>query len=291
MVFQIRFKVGSRTFTSVARVEMLTVGRELLIGRTVNTNAHWVGRRLALMGTMLSRVTTVDDNLRDISGAVTEAIRRRPDFLVVVGGLGPTPDDMTLKGVSLGLHRRLKLDTRALSLIREHYERMGSGSVEITPSRRKMAILPSGSTPLKNENGTAPGVRFECKGTVGFCLPGVPLEMKGIFRTAVEGEVKRKVGRLWRVAARLKVEGVYESALAPLIRKELRRNPGVYIKSHPRGTKEGTSLMELDVVSVKASRADAEKVATSVAGSMARQMTEAGGRITAWTGAGSAEKA
>jgi molybdopterin-biosynthesis enzyme MoeA-like protein len=67
---------------------MMAVGRELLIGRTVNTNAHWLGRRLALMGSMLARIATVDDDIVEISSSLKSVLRRHPDFLLVVGGSG-----------------------------------------------------------------------------------------------------------------------------------------------------------------------------------------------------------
>src|SRR5207244_10038343 len=100
------------------RVEVLTVGRELLIGKTVNTNAHWIGGRLARMGTRLSRITTVDDDLREISSSVRESLRRKPEFMVVVGGLGPTPDDMTVAGIREGVHRRRAIDGDGPRIVR-----------------------------------------------------------------------------------------------------------------------------------------------------------------------------
>src|SRR3989449_4385282 len=101
------------------RVEVLTVGRELLIGKTVNTNAHWIGGRLARMGTRLSRITTVDDDLREISSSLRESLRRKPEFMVVVGGLGPTPNDLTLAVTSKGRPRRRAVKGAPLRLVRD----------------------------------------------------------------------------------------------------------------------------------------------------------------------------
>src|SRR2546428_12415709 len=121
------------------RVEVLTVGRELLIGKTVNTNAHWIGGRLARMGTRLSRITTVDDNLREISSSLRESLRRKPEFLVVVGGLGPTPDDMTLAGIAKGLRRGLALNKEALKMVRGNYDEKGGTDLGRTLVRKKNA--------------------------------------------------------------------------------------------------------------------------------------------------------
>ena len=266
----------------MVRVEMLTVGKELLIGRTLNTNAHWAGGQLAKIGTMMEEITTVDDDLEEISGALRTCLARVPDVLVVVGGLGPTPDDMTLRGIALGLGRKLRVSRVALQMVRDHYERRGMGAVEMTPARRKMATIPAGSVPLSNEVGTAAGVKIELKKTIVFCLPGVPAEMKSLFGKFVMPEVERRLGVLGRKAIRMKVEGVMESAIAPMIKKELSMYPGTYIKSHPRGIKEGRSRIELDIVSVKKMKKDAERVGKAVASDMVRAIKRAGGTI-AWS--------
>ncbi len=258
---------------------MLAVGRELLIGRTLNTNAHWIGKRLALMGTMIKLMTTSDDDLGEISRALTASLSRHPDFLLVLGGLGPTPDDMTLNGIAKGLGRKMELNREALSLIRAHYAKRGMKDIEITPARRKMSVIPEGARPLINEVGTAPGVTLVTEGTVVFCLPGVPVEMRSMFRRSVESEIQVKVGKLHRKAITLKVEGVYESAMAPLIQRELERNPGAYIKSHPRGIKEGVSRIELDIVFVNEKKGDAERVSSGIACRMIEKIRNGGGVV------------
>jgi len=241
------------------RVEMLAVGRELLIGRTLNTNARWMGKRLALRGSQLAEITTVDDDLGEIASALRGCLERRPDYLVIVGGLGPTPDDMTLKGVSRGIGKGLRLSESALAMIREHYVKRNLGGMEMTPARKKMAVMPVGASAVKNPLGTAPGVRLELRGTTVFCLPGVPSEMKSIFRESVEPEIRRRLGKLDREYVSMRLEGIYESALAPVIRNELRKHPSAYIKSHPRGIKEGKSRIELDVAVVSEVRGKARK--------------------------------
>jgi molybdenum cofactor synthesis domain-containing protein len=272
-------KLASWWPPDLVRIETLFVGKELLIGRTLNTNAHWVGRRLALAGTMIARMTTIDDDLDEISSSLREILRRHPDFLVVVGGLGPTPDDMTLAGIARGLGTGMKLNREALRLIREHYAELARRDFKITPSRRKMAVLPSGASPVLNEKGTAPGVRIVEGTTVIFCLPGVPVEMKSIFRRSVEPEIKNRVGRLYRRAARLRLEGMYESSLAPFIKRELEKHPGAYIKSHPKGIRDGVSRIELDVVAVTKAREDATRAVQEIVEEFASNVRKAGAII------------
>lgn len=267
----------------MTRVEVLIVGKELLIGRTLNTNGHWIGRRLALMGSMVARMTTVDDDLKEIASGLNEALAREPDFLVSVGGLGPTPDDMTLKGLADGLGVPLRLSAAAVAMMKESYVRR-QRVFEMTPARRKMAVLPVGAEPVPNVVGTAPGVRILKWGTVIFCLPGVPKEMKSIFRGSVEPEIRASLGELHRRVIRLKISGVFESVLAPFIRQELDRYPGTYIKSHPKGLMHGVSRVELDIVSVKRRKQDADSTAVSVASEMVEVVKRQGGEILASQG-------
>ena len=266
----------------MARVEMIAVGRELLIGRTLNTNAHWVGARLASMGTMLAAVATVDDDLGEISSMFTQALGRRPDFLVVVGGLGPTPDDMTLKGVARGTGRPVRTNGAAMDMIKAHYARRGLAGIELTPARRKMAMLPATAVPVVNPLGTAPGARLESGGAVVFCLPGVPEEMKRMFRDSVEPEVRARLGVLHRGRASLDVSGVFESDMAPLIAEELRRHPGAYVKSHPKGLREGRSRILVDIAKVGPDRERVKAEAGAIADEI-KEWAEARGAKVART--------
>ena len=265
---------------------MLAVGKELLIGRTMNSNAHWLGKRLARMGTMLKEITTVDDDLTEIASAFRAAVKRDPDFLIVVGGLGPTPDDMTLMGISGGMGVALRKNEQALALIREHYARRGLTHIELTPARLKMARLPAGAEAVRNEAGTAPGVRFVDGKTTVYCLPGVPVEMRGIFRRSVEPEIRKKLGRLHRRYITMKLEGVLESALAPLIAEELKRHPGAYIKSHPRGIREGVSRIELDIAVVGEDGGETDRAGDEIADDMKREITKSGGKVGSARGLG-----
>jgi molybdenum cofactor synthesis domain-containing protein len=263
----------------VVRVEMLAVGKELLIGRTMNSNAHWMGKRLARMGTMIKEVTTVDDDLGEIASAFRGAVERSPDFLIVVGGLGPTPDDMTLKGVAEGMGVPLRKSEQALSLIREHYARRGLREIELTPPRLKMARLPMGAEAVVNDIGTAPGVKLRAGETTVYCLPGVPVEMRSIFRKSVEPEIARRLGKLYRKYVTMKLEGILESALAPVIAEELGKHPRAYIKSHPRGIREGVSRIELDIAVIGDDRGRTEAEGRGIAEQMKEEIERAGGTV------------
>src|SRR5207245_5074691 len=107
-----------------------------------------------------------------------------PSLLITIGGLGPTHDDMTLARISRALHKPMRLNKEALELVRDHYRKLES-KTKLTKYRTKMATLPQGSVPLPNPVGTAPGVKMQQSSTTMFSLPGVPSEMKAIFRASI----------------------------------------------------------------------------------------------------------
>ena len=229
-------------------MEIICVGNELLIGKTLNTNAHWLAKRITSLGLKVRRITVVGDDLDEISSAIREAVERKPCFIVVTGGLGPTFDDKTLEGVALGLNRRLKDNEEALEMIRAKYEKyVAEGRMkeyEMTPHRIKMGRLPEGANPLPNPVGTAPGVFLEHKGIKMVMLPGVPEEMRAIFDESVASMMQKISGDLTFYEVSLEVRNLPESELAPILDEVMHDNPYVYIKSHPKAA-EKRSYLEL----------------------------------------------
>ena len=228
-------------------VEIFSIGNELLLGNTVNTNASWIASQVTKLGGKVTRITSVPDNLGDISRSIAEALGRNPNLLITTGGIGPTFDDMTLKGVAKALHLRITLNSAAVEMIRKHYaRRFPKRRITLTKARLKMATLPSTSKAIQNPIGTAPGVRLTANGTEIFCLPGVPNEAKAIFNGTISEAVSAKARGMVFVENWLKVQGVMESSLAPVIDRVMRHWRGVYIKSHPRGVeRNGRPTIEI----------------------------------------------
>ncbi len=229
--------------------EIISVGNELLIGHTLDTNSHWIAKRLTGFGWTLQRITVLRDSLVAIKDGVTSALRRKPHLLITIGGLGPTHDDMTLKGVALALDKRLMLNPKALAMVKARYNAI-EAFTSLTRFRRKMATLPEGAEPLPNSVGTAPGVTIKVGITRLVSLPGVPSEMKAIFKGSVT-----QMLRLSKTEAPKEVSiglvGIIESALAPALDRTRKAFPGLYFKSHPRGREGGIrSLIELHVYSM-----------------------------------------
>jgi nicotinamide-nucleotide amidase len=220
-------------------VEIICVGNELLIGKTLNTNAQWLAKRITTLGLTTSRITVVGDNIDEISSAIKEAIQRHPSFLITTGGLGPTFDDKTLEGLAEALERRVEINQEALKMVKEKYLRyVQEGRIEVaelTPPRMKMAKLPEGATPLFNPVGTAPAVVVEHESITIIALPGVPSEMKSIFDKSVASALKQVAEGLTFFETSIEAKKVIESEMAPLIDRVMHNNPYVYIKSHPKG--------------------------------------------------------
>lgn len=229
--------------------EIISIGNELLIGHTLDTNSHWMAKQFTKMGCIVQRVTQLRDSLDAISSGVRESVRRKPALLVTIGGLGPTYDDMTLRGVALGLNRRMELNEHALQLVKERYRNIDN-EPRMTVYRRKMAILPQGGNALPNPVGTAPGVVMKVGNTTLFSLPGVPSEMKAIFRESIIPLI-RKMGTRSAYEAQVQIAGIIESALAPILDETRKAYPGLYFKSHPRGRETGVRpLISLHIYNV-----------------------------------------
>jgi len=218
--------------------EIVSIGNEILIGKTLNTNAQWLAKRMTSIGLEIRRITTVGDDLEEISSIIREALKRKPRFIITTGGLGPTFDDKTLEGIAKALEIKLKTNEEALKMVEAKYEQYVKEGLmeraELTPHRVKMATLPEGAKPLPNPVGTAPGVLIEVKDTVIIALPGVPQEMKAIFEESIL-LLRKESKNLIFYEAELEVRGIVESEIAPLIDEVMHDNPYVYIKSHPRG--------------------------------------------------------
>ncbi|APX95510.1 competence/damage-inducible protein A [Natronorubrum daqingense] len=150
---------------------VLTVGDELLAGRTTNTNATWLCRRLNDRGVSVERVTTVPDRTEDIARTVEE-YRQAYDAVVVTGGLGPTHDDVTMAAVASALERDLEEHADAIAWLADD----GYSRGDLTDGT---ADLPTGARAIHNEVGVAPGAVLENV----YVLPGVPSEMKAMFES------------------------------------------------------------------------------------------------------------
>lgn len=156
---------------------IVSVGNELLYGETVDTNAAWLGRTLARWGIPVARSFTVADRASEIREAVAAA-RRGVDLVVITGGLGPTPDDLTKPTVADLLGLDLVVDEGVRAALVERFR--SAGYDDVPPLSRGQAEVPRGAHALRNPEGTAPGLLMEADGQVLVLLPGPPAELQAI---------------------------------------------------------------------------------------------------------------
>ncbi|MFQ6079406.1 MAG: competence/damage-inducible protein A [Thermodesulfobacteriota bacterium] len=219
------------------RVEIIVVGREILTGRTLDTNSNWLAKRITALGGDVERITVADDEVASVSRELRTALGNDCRLIVTTGGLGPTFDDKTLDAVATAAGLNMELDTEALAFVKGRYtffKQQGFvDSDDITPSRRKMAILPKGADMLSNPVGAAPGVKLWVGKTLMVSLPGVPKELKAIFEETLLKDVTDLFGRRFSREETITTNMGDESKLGEILDKVMREVPGVYLKSRP----------------------------------------------------------
>lgn len=166
---------------SFPAIDIISIGNELLEGKTLNTNAAYFGQRLSELGWCARRTVVVRDDVREIVPAL-ENSWSQVDVTLVTGGLGPTHDDVTRESVLQFFGCSQTLDPEALQSLRERYFAHGR---EVTPENEKQAWIPENSTAILNPEGTAPGFFIDEQNKLLVVLPGVPHECRRMFRDVV----------------------------------------------------------------------------------------------------------
>lgn len=202
---------------------LISIGTELSLGQTVDTNAAWIAQRLSLRGIRAVRHITVPDELGDILGVLVSAVGAC-DLVVITGGLGPTNDDLTRQALADAAGVPLEQHADSVERIRRFFEERNRPMHE---SNHVQALLPMGADVLPNSCGTAPGVYLKLSDTPVFALPGVPSEMRAMF----DHEVAPRLPAGERVILQrlLHCVGEGESAIGAKIRDLMERghNPEV----------------------------------------------------------------
>jgi nicotinamide-nucleotide amidase len=161
------------------QLELITIGDELLLGFTIDTNAAHLARELAAAGVEIVRRATVGDRSQAIASAVGEALART-GAVITTGGLGPTADDMTKPAIAALFGRTMRLDEAVLAALTERWARRGLPMPLPAPNRQQ-AMIPDGARILTNRHGSAPGIWLEDEQHRWVAmLPGVPREMRGM---------------------------------------------------------------------------------------------------------------
>ena len=237
---------------------ILTIGNEILKGKTVNTNMAHIGQVLTYAGHEVYRALIVKDDPGEISWGIRNALESG-EIVVTTGGLGPTFDDMTVESISMALGLQTEIDMEELKYLQGRYTGRG---LELTEERLKMVRLPVGSRAIHNPVGAAPGVIMKHEGKTIIILPGVPAEMKAILDIALP---EIKTGEREYYEETFPLEGIMESSLAPLTERIMKKWDGqVYIKSHPQRSEVDNPSLNVEVSSWGSDVNKAKEIVTSV---------------------------
>jgi len=216
---------------------IVAIGDELVGGFTLDTNSHWLTERLRLLGHPVKRISVI----RDRAGEIVDQVRRELADAEVAevfccGGLGPTPDDRTFAALADALGRELVIWEETRARIERRVQRLHEAglmdSPEVTEANLRMARIPADPAHVfKNRRGMAPGVVYEQDGHRLFVLPGVPMELKGIFTEELEPQyLSDAVGATVR---ELRFTFAIEAKFYPLMRELEEKYPDVSVGSYP----------------------------------------------------------
>ena len=204
---------------------IVSIGTELALGQTVDTNTAWLAEQLAALGIRPSRHVTVADDTdatRDVLLQAADAC----DVILVTGGLGPTADDLTRHALADAAGVPLELHEPSVEHIRARFVARGR---EMSSSNVVQAMIPSTGHAIHNTRGTAPGVQIELRGTPCYAMPGVPPEMRTMFERDIAPQLRQAAGGAIVLSRRLHTFGEGESVIGERIANlmTLGRNPHV----------------------------------------------------------------
>jgi nicotinamide-nucleotide amidase len=207
---------SDRASGSTTRVEVITIGDELLLGFTIDTNAAHLARALASIGVHIVQRTTVGDDAEVIQRAVREALDRT-GAVITTGGLGPTSDDLTKQSIAVLFGRSMRIDAAHLAWMQERWIKRFNRP--LPAANQQQAMIPDGAVKLENHHGSAPGIWLEDERHRWVAmLPGVPREMRGMLADTLLPLIKTRATTGTVVRSRtLRTTGIAESLLADRI--------------------------------------------------------------------------
>ncbi|GDX30742.1 CinA-like protein [Actinomycetes bacterium] len=208
------------------RCDVLAIGTELLLGQIVDTNSAWLGEQLALAGIDSYDHRKVGDNLGRMVTALSDLLDEA-QAVIVCGGLGPTPDDVTREAIAEVMGVPL---VRSEELVAKIAAMFGMRDRDMPANNLRQADIPEGARVIPNALGTAPGVMAEIAGKVIYAVPGVPYEMQAMIKDFVIPDLLERAGMRSVIVSRsLKTWGTSESGLAEMIATQVdaQSNPSI----------------------------------------------------------------
>jgi nicotinamide-nucleotide amidase len=243
--------------------EIITIGTELLLGETSDTNTRFIAQTLRGLGVDLYRTQTVGDNVGRIATAVNDALQRA-DFVITTGGLGPTVDDPTRQAVASAAGTTLEFHPELWQQIVDRIARYGRAPTE---NQKRQAYIPRGAIVIENPVGTAPAFILETRGRAVITLPGVPREMETLLADAIVPYLQKRFNLHEVIKIRtLHVSGIGEGALDEQVGDlEIQSNPTVGLTAH-------SGIVDIRIVAKASTLAEAEKLIAATEIDIRRRM-------------------
>lgn len=195
--------------SKLAVCELISVGTEILLGDILNTDAQYLSIELAKLGISVIHQSTVGDNRERLLAQLDEAAKRS-DIIILSGGLGPTPDDLTKEVCCEFFGKKMFLHEPTVEKIKEYFSSKG---IEMAQNNLKQAMLPKDCVIFPNDNGTAPGMAIEKDGVHILVLPGPPRELKPMFQNCAVPYLMQFSDRII-VSHNIRTFGIGESSMA-----------------------------------------------------------------------------
>lgn len=262
-------------------VEIYSIGTELLMGQIQDTNAYWMAQQIAGIGGYVRRIGILDDELDEVVGVLGDACRRQARVIITSGGLGPTPDDLTVEAVARLLEVEIETDEALVQSFME--KRQIARRDDLNPGLLKMATRPAGAVAHPNPAGVAPCVESRVPSdegeTVIYNIPGPPREVQAVFAAYIEGPLAALYSGT-RASVRVAVN-LPESACGPILHRVMQAKPHTYLKalvSLSHKTDDGQRL-PVDVVARADSHEEAEALLAETLAMFREAAGEAGSKV------------
>jgi nicotinamide-nucleotide amidase len=239
---------------------IMSVGDELLLGQTVDTNTAWLSRQMAARGAKVKLHLTAADELEPLTREIDQACQHA-DVVLISGGLGPTEDDLTRQALARAMGVELRLDSNSVEQIRRFFRSRGR---EMPEANAIQAMIPVGGAAIENTCGTAPGLRATHRDTEVFVMPGVPREMRVMFERDVAPWVRERAGGATTLSRVLQCIGAGESDIGAQIRDLMQRgaNPtvgttakqgiiGIRVNAHGASPDQAQQLLEQTTTEIR----------------------------------------
>ncbi len=204
---------------------LVSIGDEILIGQTVNTNAAWMGEQLNQIGIDVVEIISISDKADHIISTLDHSLAKA-DLIFMTGGLGPTKDDITKETLAKYFGKKMSVHPKLLAMLEAYFEKRER---ELTEQGKKVAMMPEDTRLFMNYKGTAPAMWFEKDGKITVAMPGVPYEMKRFMTSDILPELQKMGVAQTIVHKTLMCAGVGETVVAEAI-KDIEDNLPEHIK-------------------------------------------------------------